>query len=341
MNLIKKYKTAVVFTGSGGSFSQETAIVDQLIKTGKIQLNEDTTLLIGSGSGALNLVAINACFRKDNPCSWDNFFKNKFIPSIADNETFIKVDPIHWITLPQRKKYNELLQEAGFSTISDLPFDSIILTSVVNENKTKWINSRAKKERELNLDDILMASSAIPVIFPPHQLNSNTESVHSKFLGAHYEGSTCGLLNKFKKQLGKIILEHGPFEQIFILSPKRLFDYSPVIHHDLSMMIAQEKYQFNQFLNHISLHSFLTFLIKLQKNNSKNRLAKTISVSIPEMDQNVGLLDYTDQYDKYVMVKNWFEKNPDRLAIDISAYINEMAFVPSFSENYCFNIATE
>jgi hypothetical protein len=55
------------------------------------------------------------------------------------------------------------------------------------------------------------------------------------------------------------------------------------------------------------------------------------------MDENVGLFDYTDQYDKYVMVKNWFEKNPERLAVDISAYIKEMAFVPSFSEKYYFD----
>ncbi len=334
---MKNYKTAVIFTGSGGTISQEVAILDQLIKTGKIELNEDNTLLIGSGSGALNLVAVNACFRKQAPCSWDNFYKGIFLPSITDNEIFIKVDPIHWITLPQRKKFAKLLNEAGFTTISDLPFDSIILTSVVNENKTKWMKSRAKKLDKLNLDDILMASSAVPVLFPSHQLNSNADSLHSKFLGAHYEGSACGLLNKFKKQLGRIVLEHGTFEQVFIISPKRLFDYSPVILHDLSMMIAQEKYQFNQFLNHISLHGFLTFLIKLQKNNSKNRLAKSISISIPEMDENVGLFDYSDQYDKYVMVKNWFEKNPERLAVDISAYIKEMAFVPSFSEKYYFD----
>jgi hypothetical protein len=331
---MKKFKTAVLLTGTGGTISQEVAIIDQLIKNGILSLNENETFLAASGSGALNLVAINACFRNEKPCSWDNFYKETFLKSVSDDETFIKVDPTQWITLPQRKKIKELLKEAGFSTISDLPFDSVILTTSVNENKSAWLKSRAKKEKDLNLTDILMASSAIPVLFPSQQLNSLSDNASTKFMGAYCEGAMLGLFHKFRKQLKRITLEHGPFDKIFIISPKRLYDYSASINHDLSMMLPQEKFQFNQFLNQISLHGFLNFLIKLQKINSKNNLAKSINICIPEMEQDFGLLDFSTQSNKYNVVKKWGDDNPDRLSIDISTFIREIAFIPSFSEKY-------
>lgn len=333
-NTIRKYKTAVLLTSSGGNLSQEVAIIDQLIKNGKLDLNENSTFLAASGSGAINLVAVNACFRKDNPIPWDRYYKDTFIRTITDEDTFIKVDPIHWITLPQRKKINELLKESGFSKISDLPFDSAILTTSVEETKSNWLKSYAKKAKEITLSDILMASSAIPVLFPTQQLNSYPDALSTPFSGAHFEGSMPGLFHKFKKQLRKITLEHGPFEQLFIISPQRSYNYTPTISHDLSQMIPQEKYQFNQFLNHISIHGFLTFLIKLQKANSKNNLAKTITVSIPETEQFFCPLDYSNQAYKYALVQKWMEENPDRIAVDISSYIKENAFIPSFSEKY-------
>jgi hypothetical protein len=331
---MKKYKTAVLLTGSGGTISQEVAIIDQLIKNGKLILDEDETFLAASGSGALSLVAINACFRNVKPCSWESFYKESFLTTISDEDTFLKVDPIHWITLPQRKLYSDFLKNAGFSSISNLPFDSAILTTSINENKPTWLKSYAKKEKDIALTDILMASSAIPTLFPTQQLNEITNTLSSKFMGAYSEGAMPGMFQKFRKQLKKITLEHGQFEHIFIVSPKRLYDYSPLINHDLSEMISQEKFQFNQFLNQVSLHGFLTFLIKLEKANSKNKLAKSITVSIPEMEKDLGLLDYSNQSDKYKIVYKWMDENPTRLTVDLSAFIKEIAFVPSFSENY-------
>jgi len=331
---MKKFKTAVFLSGSGGTISQEVAVIDQLIKQGKLNFDENETLLIGSGSGSLTLVAINACFRRDNPCSWEDFYTKNFLQTISDEDIFIKVDPIHWITIPQRKKINELVAAAGFSKISDLPFNSVILTTSVSENKANWLKSYTRKEKDLNLTDILMASSAIPVIFPTQQLNNMADSYSTKFIGANCEGAMLGLFYKFRKQMKKIVLENGPFERIFIVSPSRLYDYNNTMNHDLSLMIPQEKYQINQFLNQISIHGFLTFLIKLQKANSKNNLAKHITVSIPESDDNFGLLDFSNQLEKYANVKNGFENNPNRLAVDISEYIKDAVYVPSFSDTY-------
>jgi hypothetical protein len=331
---MRKYKTAVVFTGSGGTISQEVAIVDQLIKSGKLTLDEEDTFLAATGTGAITLAAVNACFRKDNPCSWDTFYKEIFLESFSDEDVFLKVDPIHWITLPQRKKINELLHEAGFSTISDLPFDSAILATSIYGGKSSWIKSNSTKVKDLELSDIVMASSAIPVLFPTQQLNSVTGRLSTKFEGAHHEGAMLGILHKFRRLIKRIVLEHGTFEQLFIISPKRSYDYNLMIEHDLSLMLPQERFQFNQFLNNISLNGFLSFLIKIQKANSKRNIAKTISVSLPEFEPDYGLLDFSNQSEKYVTVRNWFENNPDRLALEIASFIKEIAFIPSFSDKY-------
>jgi len=331
---MKKYKTAVFLTGSGGTISQEVAIIDQLIEKGKLNLDENETFLAGFGAGAMTLVAINACFRKENPCSWTDFYKNKLLSTISDEETFIKTDPIHWTTIPQRKKINEFVNCAGFSKISDLPFDSAILTTSLGDNKTHWLKSYAKKEKDLSITDILMASSAIPVLFPSQQLNNLSDMYSSKFIGANCEGAMLGLFHKFRKQLRQIVFEHGSFEQIYIISPNRPYNYNDTLNHDISMMLPQERFQFNQFLNQISQHGFLTFLIKLQKANSRNKWAKKITVSIPSMDNHFELLDYSNQLDKYASVKKWFENSPDRLAVDLTEYINETVFTPSFSKNY-------
>jgi hypothetical protein len=328
---MKKLKTAVFLTGSGGTISQEVAIIDQLIKQGKLTFDEDETFLAGFGSGALTLVAINACFRKDNPCSWNDFYKD-FLSSISDDEIFIKVHPTQWLTHPQRKDINLFLKIAGLNSISDLPFNSAILTSSLNEKKTLWLKSTSKKCKELEISDILMASTAIPVLFPPQQLNSIDHSSLTPYNGAYSEGATFGIFHKLKKQLKKIVAENGPFEDIIIISPNRNYDNSPIKNHDLSALSYSEKVELNNYLDQISLFGFLSFLRKIQKLNFKRKIARSIVVSYPEIKDDFELLDYSNQIPKYEAVNKWLEKNQEKLSINLETRIKELTNIPSIDE---------
>jgi len=328
---MKKLKTAVFLTGSGGTISQEVAIIDQLIKQGKLKFDENDTFLAGFGSGALTLVAINACFRKDNPCSWDDFYKD-FLNSISDDEIFIKVHPTQWLTHPQRKDINLFLKIAGFNSISDLPFNSAILTSSFNEKKTLWLKSTSKKCKELDISDILMASSAIPVLFPPQQLNCLNYTSPTSFSGAYSEGAMFGIFHKIKKQLKKIVDENGPFEEIIIISPKRDYNNSPIKNHDLSALSYSEKVEFNNYMDQISLFGFLSFLSKIQKLNSKKKIARSIKVSYPEINNEFELLDFSNQLIKHDVVEKWLEKNPEKLTINLETRIKELVNIPSIDE---------
>ena len=72
---MNKLKKALFFSGSGSNSVQEVAVVDRLLRNDRVTFSEKDTLLIASGTGALNLIAVNACFRNENPLSWDDFTK--------------------------------------------------------------------------------------------------------------------------------------------------------------------------------------------------------------------------------------------------------------------------
>lgn len=322
---MSKLKNALLLSSSGGSLSQEVAIIDLLINQKKIEINEDETFLAGFGSGALTLVALNACFRKNNPCSWEKFFKEDFLNSISNEEIFIKIHPIHWSTLPLRRKISEFMTESGYSKISDLPFVSNILAFSVDMQKTIWLKSNSIKEASSDLSDIMMATSAIPVLFPPQQINSVNNDRLSIPDGAYIEGAMEGIFKKVKRQLKEVVSENGQFEKLFIVSPQRHFESDIITPYNYHRMNLDEKDNFSDYLDNISMSGFLQFLKKLQRANSKKKIAKSIYVCMPEMASSLDLLDFSDQSVKYKETYEWFELNMSRLMVELDEFVAEKA----------------
>jgi hypothetical protein len=320
---MSKLKNALLLSSSGGSLSQEVAIIDLLLNQKKIEINEDDTFIAGFGSGALTLVALNACFRKDNPCSWDVFFKEGFLNSISDEETFIKIHPIHWSTLPLRRKIAEFLTDSGYAKVADLPFVSTILAFSVDMQKTIWLKSNNQKEASGDLSDILMATSAIPVLFPSQQINSINEDRISIPDGAYIEGAMEGIFKKVKRQLKEVVNDNGPFEKLFIVSPQRHFESDIITPYNYHRMTLDEKDNFSDYLDNISMTGFLRFLNKLQRANSKKKIAKSIFVCMPEMLSSLDLLDFSDQRVKYKETYEWFELNMSRLMVELDEFVAE------------------
>jgi uncharacterized protein (DUF2132 family) len=329
-------KRAIIFTGSGRTLSQETAIIDQLIKRNRLMPTPEDTFIAGFGSGALNAIAINACFRSENPCSWNNFYKALFVKNIKDEEVFLKVHPVNWNTHPLRKNLNSLLNVTGLQKLSDLPFNTSIATSLQYHSKTQWINSKSLKHAYINISDLLMATMAIPVLFPPQQINMLNDMPSFIPDGSYVEGATNGIGNKFKKHMKKILGANGPFDELYIISPARNNNNNnnnnnkPA--HNLSLMNIEEKIEFNDFMENVSLNAFLKFLITLQNMNSKGKVAREIYMCIPQPRTTPNILDFNMQTENYNLVYNWFENNPDELAIDLKKYILSITYSPSFQQ---------
>lgn len=93
---MKRIKTALLLTASGGQLAQEVATIDQLRKRKLFEIVEGETYLAGLSWGALNVVALNACFREKNPLAWDSFYLNDFLSELKNTQVYIKTDPIHW-----------------------------------------------------------------------------------------------------------------------------------------------------------------------------------------------------------------------------------------------------
>lgn len=56
-------KNGIFLTGAAARISQEVAVLDILMADG-LEINQDKTLLVGYSSGAMNLLALNGCFRE-------------------------------------------------------------------------------------------------------------------------------------------------------------------------------------------------------------------------------------------------------------------------------------
>lgn len=176
-----------------------------------------------------------------------------------------------------------------------------------------------------------MATLSVPVLFPPQQINTLNDMPSFIPEGAFIEGSANGISNKFKKHFKSIIDENGPLDEMFIISPARDTDIRKEMHHNLSMMNIEEKLEFNNYLENITMNSLLKFLIKLQNINSKGKIARKIYVCIPQKRNTPNILNFDNQVDNYNMVYNWFEKNPNELAIELEKYILSVVYSPSFT----------
>ncbi|MBN2805850.1 MAG: hypothetical protein JXR22_04270, partial [Prolixibacteraceae bacterium] len=124
------------------------------------------------------------------------------------------------------------------------------------------------------MTDILMASSAIPVLFPPQVINSVLDQPLKIKEGTYFEGAQNGLFFNFRKQLKKIVESHGVIEELFVVSPQRSIEPVLDIHHNLSGMTYEEREAFQQYMNRISFKHFLEFLLDLNAANEKHKIAQ-------------------------------------------------------------------
>lgn len=322
-------KSALLLTGSGGYLAQEVAIVDQLIQQNKIEINQKHTMLFASGTSAITAVAINACFSKGSSCSWENYYKSIFLETLSNDEVFMKVHPVQWSTHALRTKLKMFLKIAGFNAISELPFFTSLLISSTNRPKTVWLKSRSAKHENGDLVDILMASSAIPVLFPPHVINSILDLPLQIKEGTYRDGNYNGIFFNFRKQLKKIIATNHKIDELFILSPQRTIDPLSIVASKFPEMTAEEQETFTTYLNRISLNEFLAFLLELREANRKHKIAGKITVTLPETLQNYSLLDFNHQNRKYQEIYNWLEANPNQLAVDLEEFCKNISLIPS------------
>ncbi len=319
------YKKAILLTGAAARISQEVAMLDQLMAHKGLVIDQDDTMLAGFSSGSLNVLALNGCFRKDQPLSWEDYYKKEVLWPLKTSDVFtFKLPPFN--TDPLRHKLDSVLKKFGYANLEDLPFYSWVLTFSKRELETLWACSKNKAESGVILSDLFMSSTAIPVVFPGQKIGV-TKGLKSDFPGGKFlDGGTGGQFKRFDEHLGKYVLDHGSFEEMYIISPMRAKDEDQIEDH---LTKTTEKHGISLNLDSISLssisiHSFNKFLKKLQRWNADHKvpLARNIYVSIPNVDENFSMLNFDIEKEEYDAVMAWANKNPDHIAMPLDEYIS-------------------
>jgi len=344
---------AILLTGAAARISQEVAMFDLLMATKDqtkglpLTISQDDTLLAGFSSGSLNLAAINACFRNCCKLPWEAYYKQQVLFPLRNNNVFkINFPPKIPLldTAPLRKTLTNFLATMNCSEPKDLPFYSFILTCSlpsIRKRKTIWINNHNQDDLLLNLADVFMSSTAIPVVFPSQEIRYYDDP--SKLLPGDpfVDGGTLGTFDDFANNLGEYVNQNQPFDRLYIISPMRekgeteskaLKEFLEKCHEEIngekdSIKNIEEEIMVKmvEHLENISLNTFLKFLAALNNwRSTKNQpMASEIFVSIPAMEKNFGILNFNDEEEQYQAVIDWAANHLDKIAIPLQQYLDD------------------
>jgi len=328
----KTMKNALLLTGAAARISQEVAILDKLIEYRGLELNPESTLLAGFSSGALNIAAINACFRTNVPLNWDDYYKEEVLFKVKNKDVFQKIKFVPLDTKPLRKTVDRFLSDAQQHLLGDLTFPSYILAFSYRRLRTLWAGSHKPGHQDILLSDLLMATTAIPIIFPDQTIGSDEGSLHKFTQGSFADGGTGGSFKQFEKHLRNYRKQNQILDQLFIISPMR-----EVTHEDYqdlyNMMPSFEMLKLNikdikllrVFLGMISQNGFDTFIKRFYKWNLKKPVAKKIWVCIPDLEKNYPIMNFDLQKEQYQAVCQWIDQNKESFAVPIETYMKKFA----------------
>jgi len=322
-------KKAIMVTGAAARISQEVALIDKLISEKGLTINATNTLLAGFSSGSLNLLALNLCFRSDNPLSWEKDYKQNLLWKLTNEQVYTKREfgiPI-FNTDPLRKTLDSFLNLGNVAWFGDLDFESFVLTFSDRHLKTEWAkNFQSINQKNLKAADLFMASCAIPIVFPSQKITSKTDENRNFPEGHFSDGGTGGQFSRFDENLGRFVLENGALEVLHIISPMRqdgkteLEQLKNGLHGQSFLHLAEE--EMGKISANLSFDSFLKFLESIQKWQIKNgSLADEIFISIPDLNSNFEILDFDKEEEQYNAVSAWVDTNKSDFAVPINDFV--------------------
>ncbi len=325
--MIQKLKTAVLLTGAAARISQEVAMLDKLMdpKGCGLKISQDDTLVAGFSSGSLNLAAINACFSNGSQLGWDTYYKQTVLFPLRNSDVY-KVKFLPFDTAPLRNTIQEFVDKMNCKYVGDLAFYAYILSFSYRKIKTLWACSQNPDDHYLDITDMFMASTAIPILFPWQEISSETGQPREFPEGHFADGGTGGTFKQFDGSIGEYVRQNGQFDNMYIISPmrERAGDEDKEI-LELVKGNGATGVDISGFLNHVkslSMNTFLKFIKQLNdwKYNGM-AMAQNIYISIPEMDNNFPMINFDLQKPQYDAVTAWIGANPDKLAIPIDEFL--------------------
>lgn len=298
--------TAILITGAAARIPQEAALLEQLDKTGEL---DDVVFIAGASSGALNTVMLNAIISKKitwkQYISWLKDIKNSNIYISSEKRLPVDVDPLrHFLT----RIVNDSL---GYFQIKDLPIVSAISITDLNllgihKKNYRLCNKKINQESdpELNIVDVLMASTAFPIVFPEERIPNATKLPDTEFV----DGGIGKDHIPYQGLLDFIRYREQSVKKVIIVSRKS--DSEPDISEELKTLGITDKGFFDKLnisLDEILFKGFIKAMKAMQE--EAPALAERTEVYIPEFPDNFLLLDFNNLGKQYEVTKKWAQNH--------------------------------
>jgi predicted acylesterase/phospholipase RssA len=309
----KRDGIAILITGAAARIPQEAALLEELDKRG---LLKNLVFISGVSSGALNAVMLNGII--SGKLTW-NDYKN-ILNNLRNNDIFEKElnRKLPMNTAPARELYKHIVEDKlGYYEIGDLPITTSIsfthlkdmdLKETVYRTCSRKINEES--DTTLGLVDIMMASSAFPVVFPPVRIK-NVKTIPD-----------------FEYSDGGVGEDHVPFHALLEFEKKRGIGVEKVFIisrkcdsiHDVSEELKELGINDNDLFDKLGvsvdamlkkgiLKGMVSYVTKAPE------LVPLTYVWIPDFKTNFLLFDFDNLYEQYSMTSDW-AKTHDPVTLD-------------------------
>jgi len=191
----------------------------------------------------------------------------------------------------------------GFEIMGQLPCRTLISAVSVADGSEKRFDSTQDDDKATNLVDIILASTAIPVVFPERPVNKQM----------YIDGGTG--TDNFP--VPDIIDTGEKFDEVYVITYKNETLLGKPIEHSYTWL---------------PIVSNLMFALAVQGGNTVTyQLAQSLSIVVdpqsaylymPDFEQSFGLLDFDSMPNQLKVAKQYCSKNSPKKVVDVLKSIN-------------------
>jgi predicted acylesterase/phospholipase RssA len=309
--------TAVVITGAAARIVQEAALLENLQKKGWLS---NICFISGTSSGAINTVMLNGILEKK--FTWERYHSILF--NITNHDIFIRTGkslPVNNEPLQNllAKVVNDSL---GYKSIGDLPYQSSISISAIDllppfSTTYRLCNLKINNESNpaFNLVETLLASTAIPILFPATRFSESFGLPNSSYVDGGFSNDHIPFeaVLQFEKFRGVGV------DTLIIVSRKS--DTKQGIKNEVDKFGDTDSKTFDKlsyWIDNLAMNGFIRSMKEIQKEYPE--LAARTFVYIPDFDENFALLDFTEMKRQYEVTASWAETHKP---IPLNQYLEE------------------
>lgn len=301
-SFVRTSGTAVVITGAAARIPQEAALLQHLHQNGWLN---DVCFISGTSSGALNAVMLNAIL--SHRYSWNQYIA--LFRSIDNGMIFTpKGRKLPVDTEPLRQLIQKMVCDTlGFKTLGNLPFPTAISISQV---RVARLDTRAYRlsnmpinadcDPKIDLTELLMASTSIPVFFPSVKIASAPALNDIQFIDGGFGEDHVPFT---------AVLQYENYcnlsvDTLLIISRKSETDMKTQAELD-SMGITQSRFNYKMELviDNYTKSGFIKDFKLLQENYPQ--LAAKTYIYIPDFQDYFPLLNFQNLSYQFEVTSKW------------------------------------